>query len=119
MGVLRIEATKAKAGFSKLPEKARSRDLEITRHGRVQGYFIAPDQYQRLKSLERADATELERLEHEFQAMVKHMQGAKHRKAVELIKHVDLATILEVGAKHSAGRKAHGEHEPRRRKKRA
>jgi PHD/YefM family antitoxin component YafN of YafNO toxin-antitoxin module len=99
MSVLKIEATKAKAGFAKLPEKAKSKDLEITRHGRVKGYFISPEQYQRLKSLERADGTALEKLELQFQEMARHMQTAKHRQAVGRIESVDLDDILAAANK--------------------
>jgi hypothetical protein len=99
VGVLKIEATKAKAGFAKLPEKAKAKDLEITRHGRVKGYFISPEQYQRLKSLERADGTALEKLELQFQEMARHMQTAKHRQAVGKIESLDLDDVLAAGAR--------------------
>jgi PHD/YefM family antitoxin component YafN of YafNO toxin-antitoxin module len=102
--VLKIESTKAKASFSKLPQQAKSKDIEITKHGEPQGYYLAPSEYRRLKALDRAGKTSLDSLEQRFRTVVQSMQTPAHRDAVKKIVKAPLTEIVRASRSVSASK---------------
>jgi len=105
--VTKVEATKAKSGFAKLPAQAQANDVAITRHGRIQAYVVSPDRYTSLVSTSRVAEEPLKKLEDEFEALVARMQGESHRRAVRALETLPLSEILAAGArsaKHRPGK---------------
>src|SRR5688572_29739353 len=106
MTVLKVESTKAKSGFAHLPAQARSNDVAITRHGRVQAYVVSPDRYQSLTAVAEVDRDALQRLQDEFDTLVAGMQGTAHARAVDAVERLPLGRILAEGALKTGARSA-------------
>lgn len=98
MSVVKVEATRAKSTFAKLPARARASDLAITRHGHVQAYVVSPDRYRALVSASSLGKGALQKLDDDFEAMVAAMQTSAHQKAVKSIETLPLEQILASGA---------------------
>lgn len=96
--LVKLESTKAKAAFAKLPARAASSDVAITRHGRIQAYVLSPDRYTSLVSVAEVGADPLRKLEDEFKALVEGMQKPAHRRAVHELGTLPLGEILRIGA---------------------
>lgn len=99
MSVVKLESTKAKSGFAKLPARAKTGDVAITRHGRVQAYVLSPDRYQSLVGIAEVGKNSLEKLDDELDALFARMQTASHRKVVHALETLPLSDILAAGAR--------------------
>lgn len=105
MRVVKLESTKAKAGFAKLPERARNGDVALTRHGRIQAYVLSPDRYASLVGIAEVGKDELQKLDEEFEALVARMQTPRQQKAIQAIATLPLSEILAQGALKARTRK--------------
>jgi PHD/YefM family antitoxin component YafN of YafNO toxin-antitoxin module len=105
MSVVKVESTKAKGEFARLPKRARASDVAITRHGRIQAYVLSPDRYQSLVAIAEVGKDSLEKLDDELDALFARMQTASHRKVVHALETLPLSDILAAGALKPRARK--------------
>lgn len=104
--IVQLEATKAKARFAALPAKARTHDVAITRHGRIEAYVLSPQRYAHLAAVDRVGADVMAKLDAGFDAQVARMQTAAHRRAVDRIASAPLAEIVAAGTQVKPARKS-------------
>lgn len=102
---LKIESTKAKARFASLPAQAKTRDVAITRHGRIQAYVLSPERYAHLSSVDHAGADVMRKLDDEFDALVARMQSTTHTRISERLATEPLEAIIADAASSKPARK--------------
>jgi prevent-host-death family protein len=105
MGVVKVDATKAKNAFAELHARAQRTDVAITKHGHVQAYLVSPSRYRLLEAVSGPGQATLRRLDEAFDEMVARMQQEPHRKAIDAIETMSLSNILAAGAMAKAPRR--------------
>lgn len=100
--IVEIESTKAKAGFASLPERAKSGDLAITRHGRVQAYVLSPERYAHLAAIDHVGTDLMQTLDGDFESLVTRMQSPVHARAVQALVSAPLEIVLAGGDTHAS-----------------
>ena len=105
-GTVKVESTKAKMRFGQLEDRAESKDVIVTDHGRRKFVVIAPRRYDALLAIARVGKDRLQQLDEEFQVLVAGMQGKRHAKAAASLASRPLSEILARGAMRADPRKA-------------
>ena len=96
--MLKIETGRAKAAFSELKKRARTEDVAITKHGKVEAYLVSPERYDRFLAVSEAAPDSLKKLEDEYQRRFEQMQTPYAHKVLSEMKTKPLAEILAEGA---------------------
>jgi len=95
--MLKVETGKAKASFSALKKQARTQDVAITKHGKVEAYLVSPERYDRFVAVAETAPDSLRKLEDEYRRRFEQMQTPVARKAYRELMTLPLETILAEG----------------------
>jgi len=96
--VLKIETGKAKAAFSEIKKRARTEDVAVTRHGKVEVYLVSPERYDQFMKVAEAAPDSLKQLEDEYRQLYERMQTPAAERFYRSLKTTPLEKILANGA---------------------
>lgn len=96
--MLKVETGKAKANFSAIKKRARTQDVAITKHGKVEAYLVSPERYDRFLAVAETAPDSLRKLEDEYRRRFEKMQTPAARKVYRELMTLPLETILAEGA---------------------
>jgi len=96
--MLKIETGKAKANFSALKKRARTQDVAITRHGKVEAYLVSPERYDKFLAVAETAPDAIAKLEDEYRRRFERMQTPAAVKFLREMKTRPLEEILAEGA---------------------
>lgn len=96
--MLKVETGKAKANFSAIKKRARTQDVAITKHGKVEAYLVSPERYDHFMNVAEAAPDALKKLEDEYQQLYERMQTPEAERFYRSLKTTPLEKILADGA---------------------
>lgn len=109
-----IEASIARNSFAHLGERAKEMPLKVTRHGNVEFVIISAELYSRVEASGAVPASELERMEAQFEKLCQDMQSDRSNEAYAALEALPAEGLAGAVAK---ARNRLSKPEPRRRPK--
>lgn len=96
--MLKIETGRAKATFSEVKKRARTEDVAVTRHGKVEVYLVSPERYDQFMKVAEAAPDAIKKLEDEYRQLFEKMQTPEAGRFYRSLATTPLEEILAKGA---------------------